>query len=102
MVASERAKVDASLLAELGKVRLKDGSYQVQVHVLEVRELAAKNLNGLSDPVVFVEVHGEKQKTVTYKNCLSAVFDELLLFNLKHLDKEELERIVIDIRVGRC
>jgi hypothetical protein len=99
-VATERAKIDSLLFAELGKMRLKSGKFQVQVHILEVRELAAKNLNGLSDPVVFVEVHNEKQKTITYKNCLSAVFDELFLFNLKHMEKEELERVVINIKVG--
>lgn len=98
-VAIERAKVDNALFAELGKVRLKGGSYQVQVHILEARELVAKNLNGLSDPVVFVEVNGEKQKTITYKNCLSAVYDELFLFNLKHMEKEELERIEIHMKV---
>lgn len=98
-VAAERARVNATLLAELGSVRLRSGDYQVLVHVLEVRELAAKNLNGLSDPVVFVEVNGEKQKTAACKDCLSAVFDELFIFNLKHMEKEELERIVINIKV---
>jgi hypothetical protein len=98
-VATERAKVDEALFAELGNVRLKTGSYQVQVHILQVRELVAKNLNGLSDPVVFIEVNGEKQKTITYKNCLSAVYDELFLFKLKHMEKEELERVEIKIKV---
>ena len=78
---------------------LKSGDYQVQVHVVEVAELAPKNLNGLSDPVVFVEVNGEKQKTATLKNCLSAVYDEVFIFNLKHMEKEELERMVINIKV---
>lgn len=101
MAAVERAKVDSTLFAELGKVRLKTGSYQVQVHILEVRELAAKNLNGLSDPVIFIEVNGEKQRTITVKNCLCAVYDELFLFKLKHMEKEELERIEIHIKVSQ-
>ena len=99
MAAAERAKVDSALFAELGNVRLKTGSYQVQVHVLEVRELVGKNLNGLSDPVVFIEINGEKQRTITVKNCLSAVYDELFLFNLKHMEKEELERLEIQLKV---
>ena len=98
--AAERAKIDEFLLTEIGKVKLKSGDYQVQVHIMEVFGLAPKNLNGLSDPVVFVEINGEKQKTITIKNCLSAVYDEVFLFNLKHMEKEELERLVINIKVG--
>ena len=30
--------------------RLEPGDYQVQVHVIECRELKAEDLNGLSDP----------------------------------------------------
>ena len=89
-----------ALLKEAMTVRLKSGRYQVQVHIIEVANLAAKNLNGLSDPVVFIEVCGEKQKSATYKNCLSAVYDEVFLFNLKHLEKEELERVEINIKVS--
>lgn len=37
-------------------VRLEDGDYQVQVHVIEVRDLKGENKDGTSDPVVFVEV----------------------------------------------
>ena len=81
-------------------MRLKSGNYQILIHIIEVRELAAKNLNGLSDPVVFVEVRGEKQKSSTRKDCLSAVFDELFIFNLKNMEKEELERVIIEIRVS--
>lgn len=37
---------------------------QIQVHIIEARELKAENLDGTSDPVVYVECLGQKQNTI--------------------------------------
>jgi hypothetical protein len=50
-------------------------------------------LLGLSDPVVYVECFGQKQCTSVKEKCLSAVWDELLIFNMRNLDKEEVEEV---------
>ena len=36
-----------------------------QVHVIEARDLVGKDLNKLSDPCVFVEAFGQRQRTST-------------------------------------
>jgi Ca2+-dependent lipid-binding protein len=58
------------------------------VHIIEARELKAENMDGTSDPVVYVECFGQKQNTIVVKSVTSCVYDELLIFNMKNLDKE--------------
>lgn len=65
--------------------------------LVQVQDLKAENANGLSDPIVYVEVMGQKQHTKVKKNTLSCVFDDLFFFNFKGLEKEELEEAVIKV-----
>lgn len=37
------------------------------MHIIEARELKAENLDGTSDPVVYVECFGQKQNTIVVK-----------------------------------
>ena len=47
---------------------------QIQVHIIEARELKAENLDGTSDPVVYVECFGQKQNTIVVKSvCMWTV-----------------------------
>jgi hypothetical protein len=55
-VQEEAAKKEAERKARIDAVDVKEGDYQVQVHIIEVRDLKAEDLNGTSDPVVFAEV----------------------------------------------
>jgi hypothetical protein len=48
----------------LSDIQIKDGDYQIQVHIIEARDLKAENMDGTSDPVVFVECFGQKQNTI--------------------------------------
>lgn len=41
--------------------------FQVRVHIIECRDLQPRDKNGMSDPVCFVSVHGDKKNTKTYK-----------------------------------
>ena len=40
-------------------MEVKTGSYQVQVHIIEVRDLKPEDPNGTSDPVVHIEIGGQ-------------------------------------------
>lgn len=53
---------------------IKDGDYQIQVHIIEARDLKAENLNGTSDPMVFVECFGQKRNTITIKNVRNSIY----------------------------
>ena len=68
-----KAVVEANsrLKAELGEIEVKSGDYQIQVHVIEARELKAKDLEGTSDPVTYVECFGERFSTAVKPKCLS-------------------------------
>lgn len=46
---------------------------QVQVHIIEARELKAENLDGTSDPVVYVECFDQKQNTICIKQVTFSV-----------------------------
>ena len=57
----EKAKADAmeaykKLAEEREGMSIPDGDYQVQVHIIEARDLKAEDLCGTSDPIVFAEV----------------------------------------------
>jgi hypothetical protein len=52
---------------------------QVQVHIIEARELKAENLDGTSDPVVYVECFGQKQNTICIKQVRRRVLCPALL-----------------------
>ena len=80
-------------------IKLESGDYSVQVHIIEVRDLPAKDLSGTSDPVVFVEMFDQKQSTEVKDQCLSAVFDDLFIFNQKDVDKDEMEDMQVRIAV---
>jgi len=75
----------------LSDIQIKDGDYQIQVHIIEARDLKAENMDGTSDPVVFVECFGQKQNTIVINQVTSCVYDELLIFDMKRLDKETFE-----------
>ena len=60
---------------------------QVQVHLIEARDLAAKNFDGTSDPVVYVECFDQKQNTKVIYATVNCVFDEVLIFNIKKCAK---------------
>jgi Ca2+-dependent lipid-binding protein len=95
----EKEEAEAALKKELGDTEIKSGDWQLQVHILEARELKPKDLNGLSDPIVYIEVLGEKQNSSVKPESLSAVFDELFIFNFRNLDKDDIDTAVVRVSV---
>ncbi|KAE9332855.1 hypothetical protein PR003_g14309 [Phytophthora rubi] len=78
---------------------LKQGDYQVQVHVIEARDLKGENLSGTSDPYCQVEILGVSKKTSTKYDTLGCVFDEILFFNFPNIGRHELREASIKISV---
>ncbi|KAG6609866.1 dysferlin-like protein [Phytophthora cinnamomi] len=78
---------------------VKQGDYQVQVHVIEARDLKGENLSGTSDPYCQVEILGVSKKTSTKYDTLGCVFDEILFFNFPNIGRHELREASIKISV---
>jgi hypothetical protein len=98
--AAEAAKeATDSLMKDQQGFKVISGDYQVHVHIIECRDLRPKDLNGMSDPFVTVEMFGKKQLTAVVSSTLNPVFDDLLIFNMKGLDKEEFEEALIKVTV---
>ncbi|ETV96991.1 hypothetical protein H310_09840 [Aphanomyces invadans] len=95
----QREAEQKKMLEELQQVEFKNGDYQIQVRVIEVRDLVPQDANGSADPVVFVDCLGQSQHTSVKPNQLSCVFDHLMFFNLKDLDKEAVEGASIEVTV---
>eukprot|EP00633_Aureoumbra_lagunensis_P005480 CAMPEP_0197308502 /NCGR_PEP_ID=MMETSP0891-20130614/6865_1 /TAXON_ID=44058 ORGANISM="Aureoumbra lagunensis, Strain CCMP1510" /NCGR_SAMPLE_ID=MMETSP0891 /ASSEMBLY_ACC=CAM_ASM_000534 /LENGTH=1990 /DNA_ID=CAMNT_0042792899 /DNA_START=20 /DNA_END=5992 /DNA_ORIENTATION=+ len=81
-----------------GNSNMVAGDYQIQVHVIEARDLNAEDLNGLSDPYVRVKILGRSKKTRVIRKVTSCVFDETLYFNLSALSKKQIEEAVVEIQ----
>ena len=97
--AEERKKIEEDVRKQASEIEIKDGDYQIQVHIIEARDLKAENADGSSDPCVFVECFGKKQHTRVIKGQLNCVWDEMLIFNLKAMSKETFQDGVIQIAV---
>ncbi|KUF94553.1 Dysferlin protein [Phytophthora nicotianae] len=78
---------------------LKPGDYQVQVHIIEARDLKGENLSGTSDPYCQVDIMGVSKKTSTKYDTLGCVFDEILFFNFPNIGRHELQEASIKITV---
>ena len=55
-----REKAEAEKRKELEDIDIKSGEYQLQVHIIEARDLKAENNDGTSDPITYVECFGQK------------------------------------------
>ena len=95
--AAKQAKAEQQEM--LGNITVNDGDYQVQVHIIECRELKAMDDGGTSDPIVYVSCFGQKQCTPVKEKQLSPVFDELFIFEKRDLDKEQFEEESVQIQV---
>jgi len=95
----EKEEKEKALKEEIGDIQIKSGDYQIQVHIIEVRDLKAEDENGLSDPVVYVEAFGQKRNTKVMPSCLSAAFDERFIFNYRDMDKETFDAGQIRVNV---
>ncbi|KAF0685790.1 Aste57867_22398 [Aphanomyces stellatus] len=95
----EREKAMAEEKAALENINIKSGDYSIQVHVIEARDLVGKDDTGTSDPVVYVEVLDQIQNTATKHQTLSAVWDDVLIFNFRNLDKDQVEMGTIKLKV---
>ncbi|RHY24406.1 hypothetical protein DYB25_000601 [Aphanomyces astaci] len=83
----------------LEDIQIQSGDYSVQVHIIEARDLVPKDATGTSDPVVYVEVMDQKQNTTIKSKSLSAVWDEVLIYTFRDLDKEKVEMGQIKVTV---
>ncbi|GMI00136.1 hypothetical protein TrVE_jg577 [Triparma verrucosa] len=95
----EKAEAKKKQMEEIGDIQIKSGDYQIQVHIIEVRDLKAEDTTGTSDPVCYVEAFGEKQNTPVKEKCLSAVFDERFIFNYRDMDKDTFDAGQIRVNV---
>jgi hypothetical protein len=58
--------------------------YQVQVEIIEVRDLKTDDVkSNTCDPVVFIEIGEMKQHTAIVKKSTSATFNQLFFFSLQ-------------------
>ncbi|RLN27414.1 hypothetical protein BBO99_00005320 [Phytophthora kernoviae] len=78
---------------------LKQGDYQVQVHIIEARDLKGENLSGTSDPYCLVDIMGVSKRTSTKYETLGCVFDEILFFHFPNVGRHELQEASIKISV---
>eukprot|EP00397_Hematodinium_sp_SG-2012_P000503 GEMP01000503.1.p1 GENE.GEMP01000503.1~~GEMP01000503.1.p1 ORF type:complete len:1954 (+),score=493.38 GEMP01000503.1:276-6137(+) len=75
------------------------GEYVVRVHVIQLKDLAPKDWQGTSDPVVQVTCFGEKKTSRIFPPCNGCVVDELFVFEKELKKKNDLPLQSLDIRV---
>eukprot|EP00941_MAST-03F_sp_MAST-3F-sp1_P004856 g4856.t1 len=96
---AEAAEEEEKMLEEMMAMEVKEGEYQIQVHIIEVRDLKPQDPNGTADPVVYVNVAGQKKHTPVKQKQTSCVFDSVFFFDVKDMDRDQLESTLINIEV---
>jgi hypothetical protein len=81
------------------KTTMISGSYQVQVHIIECRDLKSDHLSGLASPYIHIKVMGRSKKTRVIRKVSSCVFDDTLYFNFTGLMRSAIEEASIEVRV---
>ncbi|KAJ5071996.1 c2 calcium-dependent membrane targeting [Anaeramoeba ignava] len=72
--------------------------FQIQVHLIECRDLKGRGSSAMSDPVCFVTVDKKTQKTHVFKNTLSCTFDHLMFFQSKWKPSEfDHKKVLIQV-----
>jgi len=78
----------------------KKGTYNIQVHVIEARDLKGKGMGGSSDPVCTVECCGSKKQSTIKKKTFNPRWDEVLFFEVKDMEPAQLEAERVRVRVN--
>ncbi|KAF0685796.1 Aste57867_22404 [Aphanomyces stellatus] len=94
---AEKARAEERKVLE--DIHILSGDYSVQVHIIEARDLVPKDGTRTSDPVVYANVMDQRQHTAVKKKTLSAVWDDVLIFTFRDLDKDKVESGSIKICV---
>eukprot|EP01083_Nonionella_stella_P268466 907578_1 len=68
------------------------GDFQVQLHIIEGRDLAGKDSGGTSDPVVTITIFDKKKSTKIKSRTKNPRWDQVLYFELNGLEPDELSR----------
>ena len=71
---------------------LAGGDFQVQIHVIEGRDLTGKDANGMSDPVVTISIFDEKKSTKIKNKTKNPRWDQVLYFELNKLEPDQLSQ----------
>ena len=70
-----------------------EGDYQLQVRVIEGRDLAARDLSGLSDPYVELKCFGQSRRTASKRQQNAPVWDEQLIIQVGSADSKGLAQV---------
>ena len=59
------------------------GDYKITVHVIEAKDLDARDISGLADPLVVIKAFGQTHKTSVKTQRLAAYWDEYFTFHVR-------------------
>lgn len=97
--AQRQAELEQQHQSQGENVVIKRGEYQIQVHVIEARDLKGEDLSGSSDPVCHIEIMGKKKKSSVKKNTLGCVYDERFYFHFTSIGREQLSQAAVKFSV---
>lgn len=92
-------EAEQKLLAAKSAMKVEEGPYAVTVHIIEARDLKAEDDSRQSDPVVEIEVMGQKASTRVHHSVTSCIFDEQFVFEFPSLTKAELAAGTVVLKV---
>lgn len=87
---------------EDSEVEYKVGNYQLRAHIIECSELIASSGTGFVDPIVFIEVLGQKVHTKQKRKCSACIFDESFYIQLSDMNESKIQDGNVAINILDC
>jgi len=84
---------------ELRSHAMLPGDYQIQIHIIECRDLKGGSSSGLCDAYARVRIMGRIKKTRVIRKVSGCVFDDTLYFNFTGLTCSAIEEAGIELQV---
>ncbi len=94
----KRQEEQDALMRALESTKIVGGTYQIRAHIIKAKSLAAKDLQGTSDPCVHIHAFGKKMTTKVKKETLNPSWDEYLYIDFT-ADKETINSSCIEVHV---
>jgi len=81
------------------ELEIPEGDYLIQCHIIELTDIKTLNSSGMADPLVVVELMGQKHRTRVMSQVSSAFFNETFYFSFNGLKKEQISEAHLKISV---
>lgn len=81
------------------ELELPEGDYNMQVHLLELKDVPVRENEAMMNPMAIIEILGQRQYSSSKKSSTGDFYDETFYFYFKDLKKEQIAEASLKITI---